>query len=82
MWNWLVVGLFSGCSLVLYDGSPLLPTPNILWDLVDKLGELSYAICTVMLKVGYRLNSINSQASQPSCFVQVFDEDEATYVLV
>ncbi|XP_068220574.1 acetoacetyl-CoA synthetase-like [Palaemon carinicauda] len=38
MWNWLVVGLFSGCSLLLYDGSPLLPTPNILWDLVDKLG--------------------------------------------
>nr|XP_053650123.1 acetoacetyl-CoA synthetase-like [Cherax quadricarinatus] len=38
MWNWLVVGLFSGCSLFLYDGSPLLPTPNVLWDLVDKLG--------------------------------------------
>ncbi|XP_071515891.1 acetoacetyl-CoA synthetase-like [Panulirus ornatus] len=38
MWNWLVVGLFSGCSLFLYDGSPLLPTPSILWDFVDKLG--------------------------------------------
>lgn len=39
MWNWLVVGLFTGCSLFLYDGSPLLPTPSIMWDLVDKLGE-------------------------------------------
>ncbi|XP_076046524.1 acetoacetyl-CoA synthetase-like [Oratosquilla oratoria] len=38
MWNWLIAGLFTGCSLVLYDGSPLLPTPTILWDLVDKLG--------------------------------------------
>ena len=38
-WNWLVVGLFSGCSLLLYDGSPLVPTPTIVWDLVDKLGE-------------------------------------------
>ncbi|XP_037803063.1 LOW QUALITY PROTEIN: acetoacetyl-CoA synthetase-like [Penaeus monodon] len=38
MWNWLVVGLFTGCSLFLYDGSPLLPTPSIMWDLVDKLG--------------------------------------------
>ncbi|KAK3861424.1 hypothetical protein Pcinc_032617 [Petrolisthes cinctipes] len=38
MWNWLVVGLFSGCSLLLYEGSPLLPTPTIIWDLVDKLG--------------------------------------------
>ncbi|KAL7637207.1 UNVERIFIED_CONTAM: hypothetical protein RMT77_011919 [Armadillidium vulgare] len=38
MWNWLVVGLYSGCSLVLFDGSPLLPTPSALWDLVDRLG--------------------------------------------
>ncbi|RXG73638.1 hypothetical protein Avbf_03879 [Armadillidium vulgare] len=32
------VGLYSGCSLVLFDGSPLLPTPSALWDLVDRLG--------------------------------------------
>lgn len=39
MWNWLVVGLYSGCTLVLFDGSPLLPTPSALWDLVDRLGK-------------------------------------------
>lgn len=38
MWNWLVTALAVGASLVLYDGSPLIPTPNALWDLVDKLG--------------------------------------------
>ena len=38
MWNWLVSGLASGCSIVLYDGSPFYPHKNHLWDLVDELG--------------------------------------------
>uniref|UniRef100_A0A6Q2ZK12 Acetoacetyl-CoA synthetase n=1 Tax=Esox lucius TaxID=8010 RepID=A0A6Q2ZK12_ESOLU len=38
MWNWLVTSLAVGASVVLYDGSPLMPTPNVLWDLVDQLG--------------------------------------------
>ena len=31
MWNWLVSGLATGCTLLLYDGSPLHPAPNALW---------------------------------------------------
>ncbi|XP_073413188.1 acetoacetyl-CoA synthetase [Dendrobates tinctorius] len=38
MWNWLVTAIATGASLVLYDGSPLVPSPNVLWDLVDRLG--------------------------------------------
>ncbi|MBN3311673.1 AACS synthetase, partial [Atractosteus spatula] len=38
MWNWLVSSLAVGASVVLYDGSPLVPSPNVLWDLVDRLG--------------------------------------------
>jgi len=38
MWQWLVSGLFVGCSLLLYDGSPLLPHVAYLWDLVDRFG--------------------------------------------
>ncbi|XP_037387244.1 acetoacetyl-CoA synthetase [Pygocentrus nattereri] len=38
MWNWLITSLAVGASVVLYDGSPLVPTPNVLWDLVDRLG--------------------------------------------
>ncbi|XP_036596666.1 acetoacetyl-CoA synthetase isoform X2 [Trichosurus vulpecula] len=38
MWNWLVSVLATGASVVLYDGSPLVPTANVLWDLVDRLG--------------------------------------------
>ncbi|MBI4357331.1 MAG: acetoacetate--CoA ligase [Gammaproteobacteria bacterium] len=35
MWNWLVSGLASGATLVLYDGSPFFPTPARLLDLID-----------------------------------------------
>ncbi|XP_065831131.1 acetoacetyl-CoA synthetase-like isoform X2 [Oscarella lobularis] len=38
MWNWMVSALAVGAGVVLYDGSPLLPTPTILWDLIDQLG--------------------------------------------
>ena len=36
MWNWLVSGLASGSTLVLYDGSPFYPAPTVLLDLIDK----------------------------------------------
>jgi acetoacetyl-CoA synthetase len=35
MWNWLVSGLATGATIVLYDGSPLAPRPAILWDLAQ-----------------------------------------------
>jgi acetoacetyl-CoA synthetase len=31
MWNWLVSGLASGCTVVLYDGSPFHPGARTLW---------------------------------------------------
>ena len=37
MWNFLVSGLSLGCTLVLYDGSPL-RDPSYLWKLVDDIG--------------------------------------------
>nr|WP_087146077.1 acetoacetate--CoA ligase [Crenothrix polyspora] len=36
MWNWLASGLASGAELVLYDGSPLYPKADALFDLVDE----------------------------------------------
>ncbi|CAG0902053.1 unnamed protein product [Cyprideis torosa] len=42
MWNWLVTPLALGVTLVLYDGSPFIPTINALWDLVDKFGTIYY----------------------------------------
>ncbi|MCH4562902.1 acetoacetate--CoA ligase [Halomonas sp. EGI 63088] len=38
MWNWLVSGLASGATLVLYDGSPFAPDPAALWRLAEREG--------------------------------------------
>lgn len=38
MWNWLVSGLASGATLVLYDGSPFYPEPKSLIDMIDAEG--------------------------------------------
>ncbi len=33
MWNWLVTGLASGATLLLFDGSPFHPGPRVLWNM-------------------------------------------------
>ncbi|EKE84890.1 acetoacetate--CoA ligase [Idiomarina xiamenensis] len=38
MWNWLVSGLAVGATLVLFDGSPFAPKPEVLWDIADQEG--------------------------------------------
>ncbi|MFQ6022487.1 MAG: acetoacetate--CoA ligase [Acidiferrobacterales bacterium] len=38
MWNWLVSGLASRATLMLYDGSPFYPDGNILFDYADEQG--------------------------------------------
>jgi acetoacetyl-CoA synthetase len=35
MWNWLVSGLASGATLLLYDGSPFAGDGKLLWDFVQ-----------------------------------------------
>ena len=38
MWNWLVSGLASGATLMLYDGSPFFPDGNTLFNYIDEGG--------------------------------------------
>ncbi|MCB0345053.1 MAG: acetoacetate--CoA ligase [Bdellovibrionales bacterium] len=38
MWNWLVSGLFSGATLMLYDGSPMYRDGKILFDFAEQEG--------------------------------------------
>jgi len=38
MWNFLVGGLLSEASIVLYDGSPGHPDMGVLWDLAERTG--------------------------------------------
>jgi len=42
MWNWLVSGLATGCTLILFDGSPVHPNENILWDMADAEGVTAF----------------------------------------
>ncbi|MEZ5848268.1 MAG: acetoacetate--CoA ligase [Geminicoccaceae bacterium] len=36
MWNWLVGGLAVGETLVLFDGSPFHPQPDVLWTIAER----------------------------------------------
>ncbi len=42
MWNWLVSGLASGATLLLYDGSPFAADKQILFDLADAEGMTQF----------------------------------------
>ena len=36
MWNWQISALASGATLLLYDGSPFYPKPEMLWDYTSR----------------------------------------------
>jgi acetoacetyl-CoA synthetase len=38
MWNWLVTALASGATILLYDGAPFHPGPQVLFDFADETG--------------------------------------------
>ena len=38
MWNWLVSGLASGATIVLYEGSPFSPDAGVLWRIAEEEG--------------------------------------------
>jgi acetoacetyl-CoA synthetase len=58
MWNWLVSALASGATLVLYDGAPLHPDPDVLWRLAarERIAVLgtSAKYLSALEKSGYR----------------------------
>jgi len=41
MWNWLFMGLATGAEIVLYDGNPLYPTPERLFEIAEE-NELTF----------------------------------------
>ena len=58
MWNWLASALASGATIVLYDGSPLHPGPEVLWKLAAEEGVTVFGTSPRYLaaleKAGYR----------------------------
>lgn len=69
MWNFLVSGLSTGATLVLYDGSPL-KDPSVLWKMADELkvtvfGTSAKYIDTLSVRVATSFThdwNVNSQA--------------------
>lgn len=56
MWNALVSGLLSGTSVVLYDGNPAYPGPDLLWKLAADAGATGFGASPtyvqIMQKIG------------------------------
>ncbi|HVR33305.1 MAG TPA: acetoacetate--CoA ligase [Acidimicrobiia bacterium] len=88
MWNWLVSGLGTGATIVLFDGNPFHPGPEALFDLVDELDitllGVSAKYIDAVLKSGLRpaethrlagLRTIASTGSplSPEGFAFVYD---------
>jgi len=44
MWNWLVSGLATGCTLILFDGSPFHPQPDMLLDMAEREGVTIFGV--------------------------------------
>ncbi|XP_029366355.1 acetoacetyl-CoA synthetase isoform X2 [Echeneis naucrates] len=69
MWNWLVSALAVGASVVLYDGSPLMPTPDVLWNLTDQLGITIFGTGAKWLSVLQERNLKPGGTDIVSCFM-------------
>jgi acetoacetyl-CoA synthetase len=58
MWNWLVSALASEATIVLFDGSPLHPGPEVLWQMAADEGVTIFGTSPRYLaaleKAGYR----------------------------
>jgi acetoacetyl-CoA synthetase len=76
MWNWLVSGLASGATLLLYDGSPFVARARILFDFADAEGMTHFGTSAkyidAIAKVGleprrtHRLGALRSVLSTGS----------------
>ncbi|MBI2360400.1 MAG: acetoacetate--CoA ligase [Deltaproteobacteria bacterium] len=59
MWNWLVSGLATGATLVLYDGNPNYPDAGAVWKMIQD-ERLSILGCSATY-----INYLKSQGLQP-----------------
>jgi acetoacetyl-CoA synthetase len=88
MWNFLVGGLLTPASIVLYDGSPGHPDMGVLWDLAERTGMTCFgtsaSYIAACMKAGVepgsgrdlsRLRSVGSTGSplSPEGFEWVYD---------
>jgi len=67
MWNWLVSGLASGTTLVLFDGNPFHPTPDALWRMADDLAVTVFGTSAKYLSAQEKagIQAVESLALKP-----------------
>lgn len=64
MWHWLVSGLASGATIVLYDGSPFQPHKEMSMPLlIDELGINHFGTSAKYLSVLEQANTVPSEAT-------------------
>ncbi|MBD7939632.1 MULTISPECIES: acetoacetate--CoA ligase [Cytobacillus] len=55
MWNLLVGGLLTGGKIVLYDGSPMYPKPDVLWELAEKTKVSFFGTSAAFIQASLKL---------------------------
>ena len=97
MWNWLISGLASGATLMLYDGSPVLKNnENILFDYADQekfnIMGISAKFLDTCRKLelnpmnSHNLSSLRMMLStgsvlNPDCFDYVYEKIKSSFCL-
>jgi acetoacetyl-CoA synthetase len=66
MWNWLVSGLASGTTVVLYDGNPAHPDATILWRMAEAEGITHFGTSAKYLSALQKNGVIPSQEADLS----------------
>jgi len=56
MWNWLISGLASGATLLLYDGSPFVGRGNILFDYAEAEGMTHFGTSAKFIDAIAKIN--------------------------
>lgn len=55
MWNLLVGALLTGGKIVLYDGSPMYPKPDVLWELAEKTKVSFFGTSAAFIQASLKL---------------------------
>ena len=66
MWNWLVSGLASGATIVLYDGSPSHPDMGNLWRIAERTGITHFGTSPKFLSACSNINQVPKEVANLS----------------
>jgi acetoacetyl-CoA synthetase len=95
MWNLLVSGLAVGSAIVLFDGNPMHPGPDALWQLAERVGITAFGVSAPYLQAGMKagvepsgldlsaLRSVGSTGAplSPEGFAWVYDAVKSDVLL-